>query len=87
MTIQQMKNKTHRLMSDQDMFGHTINLNFDKQGDSHQTFIGGIISIVVKILMFIYIGIKFDKLIYREGSSTAVAALLVKYAAPLSFNS
>ena len=60
------------------MFGHVINLNFDKQGDSHKTFIGGIISIVVKILMFVYVSVKFDKLIYREGSSNAVTALLVK---------
>ena len=60
------------------MFGHVINLNFDKQGDSHKTFIGGIISIMVKILMFVYVSVKFDKLIYREGSSNAVTALLVK---------
>ena len=60
------------------MFGHVINLNFDKQGDSHKTYIGGIVSLIVKTLMAIYIMMKFQKLIYMEGSNNGVVALLVK---------
>ena len=34
-----------------DMFGHQIVLNFNKNGDSHTTFIGGFFSILVKVVM------------------------------------
>ena len=60
------------------MFGHPITLNFDKQGDTHRTFIGGIVSIVVKVLMTIYILMKLGKLVFKDGSNNAVTALMVK---------
>ena len=39
----------------QDMFGHTIALNFDQNGSDHKTFIGGVMSILIKIVLFAYI--------------------------------
>jgi len=44
------------------MFGHQIVLNFNKNGDSHTTFIGGFFSIIVKVVMGIYVYMNFLKL-------------------------
>ena len=52
------------------MFGHTINLNFNKEGDSHQTLIGGFFSIFIRFAMFIYVFMNFKKMILHEDDST-----------------
>ena len=57
---------------DHDMFGHTIQLNFDKQGESHNTLLGGIFSIFIKIIMSVYIGLCFKKLLYMEDDSISL---------------
>ena len=52
-----------------DMFGHTINLNFNKQGDTHQTFIGGFFSLFIKLAMATYVFLNLKKLwLYEEDS-------------------
>ena len=52
-----------------DMFGHTINLNFNKQGYTHQTFVGGFFSFIIKIAMGTYIFMNFKKLLFYEDDS------------------
>ena len=59
-------------IKDHDMFGHTIQLNFDKQGESHNTLLGGIFSIFIKIIMSVYIGLCFKKLLYMEDDSISL---------------
>ena len=44
-----------KLIKDQDNFGHIININFDKNGSSHKTSIGGCLSMVIKLTMGYYI--------------------------------
>ena len=59
------------------MFGHQIVLNFNKNGDSHTTFIGGVFSIIVKIVMGIYVYMQFMKLFNMEDAAveTKIASL------------
>jgi hypothetical protein len=52
------------------MFGHTINLNFNKEGDSHTTSIGGFFSLIIRVAMGIYIFMNFKKMILHEDDST-----------------
>ena len=52
-----------------DMFGHTICLNFNKQGDTHQTFIGGFFSMIIKLAMGTYIFLNLKKLWLYEADS------------------
>jgi hypothetical protein len=52
------------------MFGHIIRLNFNREGDSHQTFIGGFFSIFIKLGMTFYIFMNFKKMIFYEDDST-----------------
>jgi hypothetical protein len=45
-----------------------VNLNFNKNGISHNTAIGGLISILIKLFMIIYIGIISKKVVLSEGN-------------------
>ena len=55
-----------------DMFGHTINLNFNKQGDTHQTFIGGFFSLIVKSAMTVYVLMNMKKMFFYESDTLNV---------------
>jgi hypothetical protein len=48
--VKQMKPK-NSCMQEYDMFGHVINLNFNKNGSEFKTPIGGCFSIVIKIVI------------------------------------
>jgi len=54
------------LIRDQDLFGHEIRLNFNNKGDSHRTFIGGVVSLVIKVCMLAYVLYNFKKMVFRE---------------------
>ena len=51
------------------MFGHQVSLNFDKNGDHHFTLLGGLMSILIKLFVFVYVCIKIQILI-DKGSNT-----------------
>lgn len=51
-----------------DMFGHIVNLNFNRNNNSHNTALGGMISILIKVFMIIYIGIISKKVVLSEGN-------------------
>lgn len=53
-------------MKGQDMFGHSIALNFMKEGDEVQTKIGGFFSIIIRVMMTIYVGLNLKKLFFRQ---------------------
>ena len=54
---------------DHDMFGHVINLNFNRQGPTHNTVIGGLFSILIKVAMSVYVFLNFKKLLFKEDDS------------------
>ena len=58
--------KKYSFIKSNDMFGHPIELNFNKEGSSKNTFFGGIISICLKILMMVYVGINIKRMILAE---------------------
>ena len=60
------------------MFGHQIVLNFNKNGDSHTTFIGGFFSIIVKVVMGIYVYMNFMKLFMMEDAQVETKIFSLK---------
>jgi hypothetical protein len=51
-----------------DMFGHLITMNFNKRGQRHKTHIGAIFSILIKVFIYLYIGLTFKQLIYMDAN-------------------
>ena len=54
----------------QDMFGHSFKINFNRRGDSHPTPIGGVISFILKALYIAYMIYLFDKMLTYDDDRT-----------------
>ena len=55
-----------KMIMHQDMFGHHIFLNFNKNGTAHRTFLGGCFSLIVKVFLTFYIFTCASKLITHD---------------------
>ena len=47
-----------------DMFGHLITMNFNQKGNRHKTEIGAFFSIIIKVFIYLYIGLTFKALLW-----------------------
>ena len=61
------------------MFGHPIQLNFNKEGTTKNSFIGGVISVCLKISMFVYVMINIKKLVLSEDDEYASEDFLLRH--------
>ena len=66
-------------ITDQDMFGHTINLNFNRKGSTYKTCFGGCCSIIINILMFIYVMMNLKKLFFKGDNKYSTQEGLIDY--------
>ena len=57
----------YRSVKGADFFGYQVRLNFNKNGEVHNTFIGGIFSILIRVLMLGYVVNLFHKMISYGG--------------------
>ena len=53
-------------LENQDLFGHHVHLNFNRQGHTHKTAIGGLVSILVKAFMVGYFALLVKKMVLFE---------------------
>ena len=51
-----------------DMFGHKVSLNFNKDSDTYKTGCGGVFSILIKLILLFYVGLKMKALFLRENN-------------------
>ena len=58
--------KLKHLISDRDIFGYDIHLNFNGKGYTKRTIIGGLFSIVIKAFMIMYVGFNVKKMFWKE---------------------
>jgi len=59
------------------MFGHPVLLSFNKKGNTHNTVIGGCISIFVLVILLAYFGIHFNTLINYGDDKISIKELSV----------
>ena len=52
-----------KAISRQDWFGHSISFNFNKKGETHNTFIGGLVSILIKLIFAAFTVQKIGKMV------------------------
>ena len=58
-----------KLIKSHDLFGHSVHLQFNQKGNTHNTVIGGIFSVFIKLVVLLYTAILFKKLIEMEGDT------------------
>ena len=61
------------------MFGHPIILNFNKEDSTKKTFIGGFLSLCIRIAILIYVSLKLKRLILLENPNTSSEEFLIKH--------
>lgn len=71
MSEDRLTNKITDWLKDQDFFGHSIALNFQKQGDTYNTTIGGFFSTIIRCAFAVYIYLIFKKMVLMEGDTNA----------------
>ena len=60
---------------EQDMFGHTVKLNFNKKGDFHATYYTAIMSVLIRLAIACYGGITVKKMVLRESDLNSSSTL------------
>jgi hypothetical protein len=73
-----MKGSARGAIMKQDLFGHVVTFNLDQKGNVHYSMIGGVFSIILKVLMAIYVLIRVNKLVYRQDPTTTTTDALLK---------
>jgi len=73
------KNKCSKRIKNQDMFGHPVTLNFNTQGDTYNTVIGGVVSVFIKFLIFGFLVFKGYILISKGDTSFATNRRLTNF--------
>lgn len=58
-----------KLIKSHDLFGHEVQLSFNKKGNAHNTLVGGIFSVLIKFLVLAYTTLLFKKLVNKEGDT------------------
>ena len=62
--------KLKQFLKNRDLFGHQISLNFNQQGDKHRTVVGGLVSILIKFLYYLYMAYLLHKMVHNEDDRT-----------------
>ena len=50
-----MVNKIVKSIKNHDIFGSPVSLNFNKDGSNYKTLIGGLFSLLIKVVMILFI--------------------------------
>ena len=62
-----------KLIKSLDLFGHPIVLSFNNKGNTHNTLLGGSVSILIRLMMLAYIITLTKKLVlYEDDNNTSV---------------
>ena len=56
-------------ITEMDMFGHRFDLNFNKRGEEHKTFITGFVSIIIRAMIAGYVFLVFKRMINKEADN------------------
>jgi hypothetical protein len=67
--MKKLKAEIGETMKDIDMFGHPIELNFDKKGSTHNTVVGGFFSIYIRLFLTFYVSYIFYQM-FTYGNDT-----------------
>ena len=59
------------------MFGHNINLNFIKEGETYKTAVGGFCSIFLKIIFIAIVGLRVYSLIIKDKTEELTSSFLI----------
>ena len=60
------------------MFGYKIKFNYNQTDYNHKTIIGGILSIILKVLFICYVGFLLDQMVFFRDDRNYTSYILEK---------
>lgn len=64
-------------VKENDLFGHVVNLNFDKSGSHHKTLYGGLYSIFIRIFLAYYLYLNLSKIYtHKDDNNVTTSGML-----------
>lgn len=71
--------KLSKLIRGQDVFGHHVSLNFNKEASKHTTVLGGIMSIIVKVTMVLFTLLLLKRLAFYEDDKISIQLKIMNF--------
>jgi len=59
----------HKMLKNQDIFGHPVKLNFNRQGEEYATPFGGIVTILLKLFLAFYLYTRINLVVNKGNNS------------------
>ena len=72
-----IRKRAKNFLKDKDMFGHVVNLNFNGKSDSHNTMIGGSVSILIKMLVVSFLSTLVKKMFMSLGNDLSCEEFVI----------
>ena len=66
-------------MRDQDIFGYPVTLNFSQKGNTFNTYIGGAVSVFIKMVLLSFLVYKGSVLINLDGNTYFTTSKITKF--------
>ena len=67
----------YAFLRNRDLFGHPVQLNFNRSGPEHNTVVGGVVSLVVKAMMLTYVLLLSRRMVqYEDDDTKSVSSVL-----------
>lgn len=76
--------RAYQMVRDADMFGHSIHLNFNKQGDTYKTFWGGLSSWFIKGFLLFYFYLNFKRVVTYNNNLYQINDSVIENRNPIS---
>ena len=75
--LRKARNYATEAIKEYDFFGHPVELNFNNKGSTHNTFVGGFTSIWLRLFMFLYVVLTFNKMFTYGNNSESSATFII----------
>ena len=59
------------MITEKDMYGHQIQLNFNQKGDEKKTFLGGLLSSILKLIMLVFACILLLRMVSKSNDNNS----------------
>jgi len=70
--------KSRGCLLEQDMFGHTVKLNFNRAGDFHATYYTSIMSVFIRLAIAFYVYVTVKKMVLKESDLNSSSVIPIK---------
>ena len=69
------------IIKNRDYFGKPVEIHFNKSGNTHNTIVGGVVSILVNIILGVFVWFNFRKMIFNLDDKISQSKSVINFQA------